>query len=170
MPRSSRNISTCPWIASGSSRATPIGSRPAPAPAARGPFPIGAVMVNRASQTLAASLKELAADKLEAAVADLEIARRRGAHRRNGPRDLLCRDRRAAVGDGGETDGGRVVRAAGRDLSERHARLRGRDRSGNRGDDNRPLHRRRRFWLHAEPAPARGAGSRRHRAGRRVRR
>ena len=37
-------------------------------------IPIGAVMVSRASETLAASLKELAADKLEAAVADLEIA------------------------------------------------------------------------------------------------
>jgi len=37
-------------------------------------IPIGAVMVSRASQTLAASLMELAADKLEAAVADLEIA------------------------------------------------------------------------------------------------
>jgi len=37
-------------------------------------IPIGAVMVTRASQTLAASLKELAADALEAAVADLEIA------------------------------------------------------------------------------------------------
>jgi aerobic carbon-monoxide dehydrogenase large subunit len=37
-------------------------------------IPIGAVMVTQASQTLAASLKELAADKLEAAVADLEIA------------------------------------------------------------------------------------------------
>lgn len=37
-------------------------------------IPVGAVMVDRASQTLAASLKELAADKLEAAVADLEIA------------------------------------------------------------------------------------------------
>ena len=37
-------------------------------------IPIGGVMVNRASQTLAASLKDLAADKLEAAVADLEIA------------------------------------------------------------------------------------------------
>ncbi len=37
-------------------------------------IPVGAVMVNRASRTLAASLKELAADKLEAAVADLEIA------------------------------------------------------------------------------------------------
>jgi aerobic carbon-monoxide dehydrogenase large subunit len=36
-------------------------------------IPIGAVMVARASHTLAASLKELAADKLEAAVADLEI-------------------------------------------------------------------------------------------------
>ncbi len=37
-------------------------------------IPVGAVMTARASQTLAASLKELAADKLEAAVADLEIA------------------------------------------------------------------------------------------------
>jgi aerobic carbon-monoxide dehydrogenase large subunit len=37
-------------------------------------IPIGAVMVTRASEALAASLKELAADKLEAAVADLEIA------------------------------------------------------------------------------------------------
>jgi carbon-monoxide dehydrogenase large subunit len=31
-------------------------------------------MVTRASETLAGSLKELAADKLEAAVADLEIS------------------------------------------------------------------------------------------------
>jgi carbon-monoxide dehydrogenase large subunit len=37
-------------------------------------IPIGAVMVTRASQTLVASLKELAADKLEAAVDDLEVA------------------------------------------------------------------------------------------------
>ena len=37
-------------------------------------IPIGAVMVSRASESLAGSLKELAADKLEAAVADLEIA------------------------------------------------------------------------------------------------
>ena len=36
-------------------------------------IPIGGVMVSRASETLAGSLKELAADKLEAAVADLEI-------------------------------------------------------------------------------------------------
>ena len=37
-------------------------------------IPIGAVMVTRASEKLAASLKELAADKLEAAVADLEAS------------------------------------------------------------------------------------------------
>jgi aerobic carbon-monoxide dehydrogenase large subunit len=37
-------------------------------------IPIGAVMVSRASETLVGSLKELAADKLEAAVADLEIS------------------------------------------------------------------------------------------------
>ena len=37
-------------------------------------IPVGAVMVTRASRTLAASFKELAADALEAAVADLEIS------------------------------------------------------------------------------------------------
>jgi aerobic carbon-monoxide dehydrogenase large subunit len=37
-------------------------------------IPVGAVMVTRASRTLAASLKELASEKLEAAVEDLEIA------------------------------------------------------------------------------------------------
>jgi carbon-monoxide dehydrogenase large subunit len=37
-------------------------------------IPVGAVMVGRASTKLADALKELAADKLEAAVADLEIA------------------------------------------------------------------------------------------------
>jgi aerobic carbon-monoxide dehydrogenase large subunit len=37
-------------------------------------IPIGAVMVSRASEKLVATLKELAADKLEAAVADLEAA------------------------------------------------------------------------------------------------
>jgi carbon-monoxide dehydrogenase large subunit len=37
-------------------------------------IPVGAVMVDRASESLARTLKELAADKLEAAVADLEIA------------------------------------------------------------------------------------------------
>ncbi len=37
-------------------------------------IPVGAVMVTRASETLVASLKELAADKLEAAVGDLEVA------------------------------------------------------------------------------------------------
>jgi carbon-monoxide dehydrogenase large subunit len=37
-------------------------------------IPVGAVMVTRASLTLSSTLKELAADELEAAVADLEIA------------------------------------------------------------------------------------------------
>ena len=37
-------------------------------------IPVGAAMLVRASEKLAASLKELAADKLEAAVADLEIS------------------------------------------------------------------------------------------------
>ena len=37
-------------------------------------IPVGAAMVSRASETLARKLKELAADELEAAVSDLEIA------------------------------------------------------------------------------------------------
>ena len=65
--------------------------------------------------------------------------RRHGAHRRNGPRHILCRDRRPSRRDGGEIDGGRIVHAVERDLSERHPRLRGRDRSRNRRDDDRPL-------------------------------
>ena len=110
--------------------------------------------------------KELAADKLEAAVADLEIADGAGPDRRNGPRRFpMPRSPRCARRDGDQIDGGRVVRAAERDLSQRHARLRGRDRSRNRRDGDRPLIGGRRLRLHPEPAPARRPGPRRHRPG-----
>ena len=101
-PRPSRNISTCRSSASRSFRATPIGSPPALAPAARGRFRSARSWFRALRKRLAASLKELAADKLEAAVADLEITRRRGAHRRNRPRHLLRRDRRPAGGTADE--------------------------------------------------------------------
>ncbi len=103
-------------------------------------IPIGAVMVTRASETLAGSLKELAADKLEAAVADLEIAD--GKVRIAGTdRAISYAEIAALPGDRREIDGDRVVRAAERDLSERHPCLRGRDRSGHGRNDDRPLHR-----------------------------
>ena len=129
-------------------------------------IPVGAVMVTRASQTLAASLKELAADKLEAAVADLEIED--GKVRIGGTDRAISYAEIAALpcSDGGETDGDRVLCAPERDLSQRHPRLRGRDRSGNGRNVDRPIHGRRRFRLHPEPPAARGTGPRRHRPGR----
>ena len=130
-------------------------------------IPIGAVMVNRASQALAASLKELAADKLEAAVADLEITdgmvRIAGTDRAISYAEIAALPRRHS----GQTDRDRVVYAPARDLSERHACLRGRDRPGHVGNDDRPLHRRRRLRLHSEPPLAGWAGPRRDRPGRR---
>ena len=129
-------------------------------------IPIGAVMVSRASETLAASLKELAADKLEAAVADLEIAD--GKVRIAGTdRAISYSEIAVASGRCGEIDRDRVVRAAERDLSKRHARLRGRDRSGHGGNDDRPLFGCRRLWLHFKPSAPGGAGPWRHRPGRR---
>ena len=129
-------------------------------------IPIGAVMVTRASETLAASLKELAADKLEAAVADLEIAD--GKVRIAGTDRAISYAEIAALpgATDGEIDGDRVVRAAERDLSEWHPCLRGRDRSRHGRDDDRPLFGGRRLRIHPESAAACGAGPWRHRPGR----
>ena len=91
-------------------------------------IPIGAVMVGRASTKLAASVKELAADKLEAAVADLEIAdgkvRIAGTDRAIDLAEVAA----LAAGDGRETESGRGIRAAERDLS-RTARTPAKSRS-----------------------------------------
>ena len=59
----------------------------------------------------------------------------------------------------------RRVQGGGADLSERHACLRGRDRSGDRPHRGRPLHDRRRFRRDGEPDAARRAGAWRRGAG-----
>ncbi len=131
-------------------------------------IPVGAVMVTRASQKLAASLKELAADKLEAAVADLEIAD--GKIRIAGTDRAITYAELAALPSATpeKVKAIEIFRAAQRDLSERHARLRGRDRPRDRRDANRSLHHRRRLRLHTESAAAGGAGAWRRRARRRA--
>ena len=93
-----------------SCRATPTRSRPAPAPAARARFPVGGVSVDRASKTLADQLKELAADALEAAAGDMEIAD--GAVRVAGTDrvDFVCRSCRASAGEARAAARGERVR------------------------------------------------------------
>ena len=97
-------------------------------------IPIGAVMVTRASQTLAASLKDLAADKLEAAVADLEIAD--GSVRIAGTDRAISYAEIAALpaATAAKLTAIEFVHTAERHLSQRHPRLRGRDRSRDRRD------------------------------------
>ncbi len=131
-------------------------------------IPIGAVMVTRASEALAGSLKELAADKLEAAVADLEIAD--GKVRIAGTDRAISYAEIAALPgcDCGEFDGNRFVCAVECDLSERHPCLRGRDRSGHGGNHDRPLLGCRRLWIHVESFASRGTGPWRHRPRRRT--
>ena len=106
--------------------------RPATAPAARAPFPIGAVLVDRASTKLAASLKELAADKLEARSPTSRSPTARCASPAPTARSTLADVATLPNASDGEAEGDRGIRAAERDLSERHARLRGRDRPGDR--------------------------------------
>ena len=161
-------ISTCPLSASRSCRATPTASRPATAPAARARSRSARSWSTRASQTLAASLKDLAADKLEAAVADLEIAD--GRVRIAGTDRSISYAEIAALpaSDGGETDRDRNLHPAERDLSQRNACLRSRDRPRNWRTTIVALRHRRRLRLHAESAAAGGPGAWRHRAGRRT--
>jgi carbon-monoxide dehydrogenase large subunit len=130
-------------------------------------IPVGAVMVNRASQTLARTLKELAADKLETAFDDLEIAdgavRVAGTDRSIGYAEIAALP--AATPEKTESDRG--FHSPGCNLSEWHARLRSGNRSGDGRDPDCPLLDRRRFRLHAEPVAARRPSPRRHRPGRR---
>ena len=130
-------------------------------------IPVGAVMVNLASQALVASLKDLAADKLEAAVADLEIAD--GKVRIAGTDRAISYAEIAALPAATEAKLKAIESAseAQGDLPERHAYLRGRDRSGNRGDHDRWLHHRRRFRRHGESGAACRPGAWRRRSGRR---
>ena len=103
-------------------------------------IPIGGVSVFLASRNLADKLKELAADQLETAVADLEIAD--GAVRIAGTdRHITFADlAQLAEGDRGSAHRRGRLHAAERHLSERHAHRRGRDRSRNRHHQRRALH------------------------------
>ena len=130
-------------------------------------IPIGAVMVTRASQTLAASLKELAADKLEAAVADLEIA--------DGKVRIAGTDRAISYAEIAALPSATAAKLTAIELftppsatypNGTHACEVEID-PRNRRDGDRPLHRRRRLRIHLESLAAGGAGPRRHRAGRR---
>ena len=93
--------------------------------------------------------------------------RRQGADRRNRPRHLLFGGR-GATGRRSEIDRDRVVRAAERDLSQRHPRLRGGDRSRYGRDHHRSLFGCRRLRIHPESYAAGGAGPWRHRPGSRT--
>ena len=133
-------------------------------------IPVGAVMVTRASQTLAASLKELAADKLEAAVADLEID--------DGKVRIAGTDRAISYAEIAALPGATAAKLTAVESftpssatypNGTHAcEVEIDPETGETSD--RPLHRRRRLRLHPEPAAAGRPGPRRHRAGQRARR
>ncbi len=129
-------------------------------------IPVGAVSAYRASEGLADNLKKLAADKLEAAVADLALAGGRvvvaGTDKGcPSPRSPPCRARRLTCWRR------RTSSSAGRDLPQRHPCGRGGDRPGDGADRDRQLRDRRRFRADREPAAARRPGAWRHRAGHR---
>ena len=96
-------------------------------------IPVGAAMISKASARLADQLKDLAADRLEAAKSDLEIA---GAAVRviGTDREILVRRACGASGQRGPSQGERRICAGRCHLSQRHARVRSRDRSGNGRD------------------------------------
>ena len=96
-------------------------------------IPLGGVSASRAGEELAEKIKRIAADELEASAADIELHRRHGADRRHRPLDELRGDRQGRE-KAGRPEGLRRVRPGRSDLPERHAYLRGRDRSGNRRD------------------------------------
>ena len=127
-------------------------------------IPIGAVMVSRASETLVGSLKELAADKLEAAVADLEIA--------DGNVRIAGTDRAISYSEIAALPGAATKLTATKSFvppsatyPERHPCMRGGDRSGHRRNDHRPLFGGRRLRIHVEPSAPGWAGPWRHRPG-----
>ena len=127
-------------------------------------IPVGGVSVDRATKTLAEQLKQLAADALEAAAGDMEIAGGTGARRRHRPRISFADLAAHPQANARALARGQRIRARAADLSERHAHRRGRDRSGDRHDRDPALRRGGRFRRHAQSAAAGGAGARRRRA------
>ena len=96
-------------------------------------IPLGGVSAARAGEDLAEKIKRIAADELEASAADIELvdgtARIVGTDR---SMDFAAIAKAAKKPD--DLEGFRRVRAGRVHLSERHAYLRGRDRSGDRRD------------------------------------
>jgi aerobic carbon-monoxide dehydrogenase large subunit len=121
-------------------------------------IPVGGAALAHASRTLADNLKKLAADKLETATSDLEIAAGEGDDLRHRQGAELCRDRGAAGRDGGDADRQGHLEAAGSDLSERNPCGRGGDRRRHGRNPHRQLLRGRRFRRCAQSADAGRAG------------
>ena len=130
-------------------------------------IPVGGVSVDRASKTLAEQLKQLAADALEAAATDMEIAD--GTVRVAGTDRAISFVDLAAHPQAKPEQLARVERVRHRaaDIPERHAHRGSRSRSRYRRDRDRELRRGRRFRRHAQSAAARRPGARRRRAGHR---
>ena len=132
-------------------------------------IPLGVPSVDRASRQLAEQIKELAADELEAGVGDIELTG--GTARVVGTdRAITYAELARKAPDKSKLAGHRRVQGGREHLPERHACLRGRDRSGDRPDRDRRLHDRRRFRRDGEPDAARRPGAWRRRAGRSARR
>ncbi len=130
-------------------------------------IPVGGVSVDRAAKTLAEQLKQLAADALEAAPTDMEIAdgtvRVAGTDRAISFVDLAAHPQ--ATPERLSAREGFWHRAA--DIPERHAHRGSRGRSRYRRDRDPELRRGRRFRRHPQSAAARGPGAWRRRAGHR---
>ena len=106
-------------------------------------IPTGGVSVERATRTLGANLREIAADALETSAADLEISdgtvRIAGTDRAISFADLA---KRPGV-DPSKLNASATFTSADGTLSERHPSRRSRDRSRHRQDRDRQLHHRR---------------------------
>ncbi len=127
-------------------------------------IPVGGAAVAAAATLLVDKLKGLAAQALEAAPGDLEVVD--GTIRVVGTDKAIGYAQIAALpgvkASNLSADGNYLP--AGRHLPERHAYLRGRDRSRDRQHEDPRLHHRRRFRRGAQSAPPRGPGAWRHHA------
>ena len=154
--------SACAWC-----RATPIAIATGAGTGGSSSIPVGGVSVDRAAKTLAEQLKQLAADALEAAPTDLEIAdgavRVAGTDRAISFADLAAHPQATPE----QLRAVERVRHRAADLPERHAHRRSRDRSRYRRDRDPELRRGRRFRRHAQSAAAGRPGAWRRRAGHR---
>ena len=128
-------------------------------------IPTGGVSVERATRTLGANLREIAAEALETSAGDLEISdgtiRVAGTDRSVSFADLAKRAGHRSV----ETERQRDLHQRRRHLSQRHPSRRGRDRSRHRHHQDRQLRHRRRFRGDAQSVAAGRPGPWRRHAG-----